>query len=93
MAPSLPGTRRTEMTTPNTALQRTRSAPLRSPLSFRPLGAAIKPPAGGRQSPGSGFAGAGYALGRSPRTTTPARGLSTRPVSMPVARRAHLCQN
>jgi hypothetical protein len=24
--------------TPNTALQRTRSAPLRSPLSFKPLG-------------------------------------------------------
>jgi hypothetical protein len=48
------------------------------------LDAASKPPAGGRQSPGFGFADAGCVPGRSARTTTPARGLSSRPTFMPA---------
>ena len=41
---------------PNKALQRTRSAPLRSPLSFETFGAAVKFRAGGRLVGGHGAA-------------------------------------
>ena len=41
---------------PNTALQRTRSAPLRSPLSFKLFGAAVKIRAGRRYVPARGSA-------------------------------------
>jgi hypothetical protein len=41
---------------PNTALQRTRSAPLRSPLSLKTFGAAVKFWAGGRLLGESGAA-------------------------------------
>ena len=40
---------------PNTALQRTRSAPLRSPLSFKTFGAAVKIWAGPRRVAESDF--------------------------------------
>jgi hypothetical protein len=41
---------------PNTALQRTRSAPLRSPLSLKTFGAAVKIRAGRRHVAASGAA-------------------------------------
>jgi hypothetical protein len=42
--PGLNRERRVGIDAPNMALQRTRSAPLRSPLSLKTLGAAVKSP-------------------------------------------------
>jgi hypothetical protein len=75
----------------NPRLQRTRAA--RSPLSRQPLGAAIKPPAGVRQGPRFGFAGPLRVIGRNARTTTPARGQSSRLAFMPARPRSSTCQN
>ena len=80
--------------TPNTSLHRTPAALPPSPVSSKPLGVAIKQPAGVRYSPPFGFAGVGCVSGWNARITSPARCRSRRTSGViPAHTNTAICQN